>query len=81
MTVIKEPEVNDTPIYDTPQLQKLTLSWVNHKKVKVKNYTSKDDFFKKELKSFEESLSKVPGNFEFNRKSIYLILDQIFKIK
>lgn len=67
-------------IYQSLRLTDLTLKWINMARLKVKDYIEKTDKFKTQLKRFTAALTKEK-NFEFNRQSIYQVLNKHYNLK
>ena len=67
------------PLYTSARLTMLVKRWVNNKRIKRKSYLQKDLVFKSAYKELISELSLQPAPFQFNSRSIQVILDSIFR--
>ena len=67
-------------IYNSERLLMLVKRWINNRRIKAKDYLEKTSHFVTELKTLTSDLSKEDP-LEFNRESIYLIIEEFFKLK
>lgn len=68
-------------IYESPRLTMLVKRWINNNKIKKTDYELKTDNFKNKLKELTKILSKEPAPFEFNKISIFKIIDEHHCVK
>lgn len=68
------------PLYQSKRLTQLVIRWVNTRKIKLKNYLSKDQFYCKEYKKLLNTLTSEQFPFEFNNRSVSWVLDNHFNL-
>lgn len=81
---LKQSDPNFTsasPVYKSSSLEKEVRIWVNSYKLKPKDFEEKNSTFVNKLNQFTKKLrdkNSPVKRFDFNKKSIYLYLEEIF---